>query len=77
MLSVCAKCEHLSRDRQTCNGASVAVALHERLGSGPTAGCPLGRWSAEVQRPRTLPVERVPDGYTPTPANAVKGECGC
>jgi hypothetical protein len=26
---------------------------------------------------QSLPTQPVPEGYTPTPRNAVEGECGC
>jgi hypothetical protein len=39
------------------------------------------RWRLAVcgcSHPRlTLPVQPIPDDYEPTPANAIKGGCGC
>lgn len=75
-VTVCFRCEHRDkatrRPRVTC-GLDPSRRDIGATASDPPEACP---HRAALLAAR-IPVATIPDDYTPTPAAAIAGRCGC
>jgi hypothetical protein len=70
---ICHRCPHrVNASRVTC-GVDPAQRDIGATAHDPPEACP-HRAALLASR---LPVAEIPDDYRPTPAAAVRGECGC